>query len=369
MRGVPAGAAPGAAAEVWRVIKTAVASDEGRDDKCPALAACRAAATCAAKEADAELARDVDDAARESKDAATASDLAVVVAVVAALALADDAEGAAKAASRRGDADAAATGAAMAATAKAGARAAVVAAYRSADTIGLVVDDKACDAVAAACESAATEKEKEAGRALLAEWRERGVVGADAAERRVVDAATRGDAGKTAERPPGKSAVKAGASFASAAGGGRARDARTSAEEGKLSEAPAKEKKGKGKGGPGKGGDAGGGKTKGAGASGGGGGGGAPKGWGKPATASTTPLVAASAPFTPAAARKAAPFVPASKAAVNGVAAAAAKLSVSAPAFVPKTPSADAPAFVPRFKQTTPDAAEPPAAPAPTKEN
>ena len=188
----------------------------------------------------------------------------------------------------------------MAATAKAGARAAVVAAYRSADTIGLVVDDKACDAVAAACESAATEKEKEAGRALLAEWRERGVVGADAAERRVVDAATRGDAGKTAERPPGKSAVKAGASFASAAGGGRARDARTSAEEGKSSEAPAKEKKGKGKGGPGKGGDAGGaggGKTKGAGAS--GGGGGAPKGWGKPATASTTPLVAASAPFTP----------------------------------------------------------------------
>lgn len=82
----------------------------------------------------------------------------------------------------------------------------------------------------------------------------------------------------------------------------------------------------------------------------GGGGGGAPKGWGKPAAAaspfpasaaSKKPLVAASASFVPASAAKAAPFVPG---------AAMAKLSVSAPAFTPKTPSADAPAFVPKQK-------------------
>ena len=61
--------------------------------------------------------------------------------------------------------------------------------------------------------------------------------------------------------------------------------------------------------------------------------------------AGSTPLAAASAPFTPAAAKAAAPFVPsgaARKPDAKGLAAAAAKLSVAAPAFVPKAKAAGA---------------------------
>lgn len=59
--------------------------------------------------------------------------------------------------------------------------------------------------------------------------------------------------------------------------------------------------------------------------------------------AGSTPLAAASAPFTPAAAKAAAPFVPSGatrKPDAKGLAAAAAKLSVAAPAFVPKAKAA-----------------------------
>ena len=77
-------------------------------------------------------------------------------------------------------------------------------------------------------------------------------------------------------------------------------------------------------------------------------GGGAGRGWG---AASSKPLIASSASFVPASAVKAAPFVPLSKMQNSGgaseLAAAAAKLSVKAPAF---TPRAAAPEFVPKSK-------------------
>ena len=76
-------------------------------------------------------------------------------------------------------------------------------------------------------------------------------------------------------------------------------------------------------------------------------GGGAGRGWG---AASSKPLIASSASFVPASAVKAAPFVPLSKQNSGGaseLAAAAAKLSVKAPAF---TPRAAAPEFVPKSK-------------------
>ena len=71
------------------------------------------------------------------------------------------------------------------------------------------------------------------------------------------------------------------------------------------------------------------------------------KGWG---AAPSKPLIASSASFVPASAVKAAPFVPLSKQNSGGateLAAAAAKLSVKAPAF---TPRAAAPEFVPKSK-------------------
>jgi hypothetical protein len=71
------------------------------------------------------------------------------------------------------------------------------------------------------------------------------------------------------------------------------------------------------------------------------------KGWN---AAPAKPLIASSVSFVPASAVKAAPFVPLSKRDSGGaaeLAAAAAKLSVKAPAF---TPRAAAPEFVPKSK-------------------
>ena len=211
--------------------------------------------------------------------------------------------------------------------------------------------------MAAACESAATEKEKEAEGAFGGVAGE-GAVGADAAERRVVDAATRGDAGKTAERPPGKSAVKAGASFASAAGV-VAPETRERAEE-KIVGGAREGEKGQGQGRTGEGRRRRRRKDEGR--------GGERRrrrrraqGMGQAGDGVDDATRARGERAHPAAARKAAPLVPASKAAVNGVAAAAAKLSVSAPRSS-RRPRGRA-GVRPRFKQTTD--AEPPAAPAP----
>ena len=370
---------------VWARIVAAVAAHAARaglPDATPNPQACRAAAACAAKEGDVAFAEDV--------FKLVPADAVARVAVVAAHSVAGDVETAKKHLDERLASEPEPTCAALAALARLGAAGAAMTVCETCvePAFAAGTAERLCSAVAACAESAnrlsATGSEMVTRvEALLDAWGQAGVAGAAAAKSKAREAASPAETGPSAAgagagakpsdagRDPSDSApaAKTGgasfASFASAAGGGRRAEATKGAGASSTPERPPRasggakgsvknhgkdsrgEKKSSGflsDGAP---------APSKAGSSAGSSVGGGAKGWGVgsngpdanapvasvPANPTKKTLVAASAPFTPAAAKAAAPFVPsfaAKKPNAAGLAAAAAKLSVAAPAFVPK---------------------------------
>ena len=373
---------------VWALIKSAVrahAMAEGKSGSSarPATQACRAAGACAAKEGDVELAADVLAVVTSAgPDDEITNDASVVASCAAAFAVAGDVTKAAETLRRNADGDALAS--ALAAICAAGAGAAVLATLSDAACLGACggVTEGTCAAIVACVgEGRGGEARNAAAVELLGAWGETHACAVAAAKRLEEGAraskeskaassspATPGSPGAkggpggegTAQPARGSPVVKEGTSFAFAAGArskpaaaaggaengggedaGTRKGGRGSSHAEKRSASQGKKRvDGEGKKGN-KRGQAGGGGNK------GGVGGGAGRGWG---AASSKPLIASSASFVPASAVKAAPFVPLSKQNSGGaseLAAAAAKLSVKAPAF---TPRAAAPEFVPKSK-------------------
>ena len=366
------GSAPSTALVVWTRIVTAVAAHakkEGTPEKAtPALPACRAALTCAAKDGDVELAKDVLSAIGASAEASTKNDPHVRVA--AAMAFAGGAEGAeSEVASTLSGLDDETVGSVIVAVAKSGG---AVAAATFLETF-LKSDEKKEKYISTVVAVAACSKSAEQRcDALLGVWSGEGVSGAEEGRKTIAEAAVvvttsspsalpQSSMGKQSDstKPVESGPPPSFASFASAAGGGRVAlggsDSTASSAGNSISATAKTQGKGKGKkpdppvpnakagqtantSNP---------KPKGS----------NPKGWGNasgrgvdPSAAPKKPLVAASAPFTPAAAAKAAPFVPSGKKKDESLTSAAARLSIAAPAFTPKVPSAAAPAFVPKAK-------------------
>ena len=352
---------PRVAAQVWATIKSAVehrARADGKSDVRPAVQACRASAVCAAKEGDAKLAADVLGTV-SSVDDETARDASVLVACAAAFAVAGDASRAAETLGK--NADASSLVAALAKTAVAGANKAALAVLADDGCVAKLggVGDGTCAAAAACGEGRGGDID--AALALLKGWGENHESASLAAKKledgKEAAAATAVAAPDAAPGSPpvdaGSPAVKQGTSFAFAAGArskpvtqpatengedGSARRVKGSANGEKRNANASQGKKrvdSEGKKGTKRG--VGGTNNKGPGT----------KGWN---AAPAKPLIASSVSFVPASAVKAAPFVPLSKRDSGGaaeLAAAAAKLSVKAPAF---TPRAAAPEFVPKSK-------------------
>ena len=387
----PAGSLEGtrAASTVWAFIKSAVrahAMAEGRSglDARPATQACRAAGACAAKEGDVELAADVLAVVEAGPDDDARTDASVLASCAAAFAVAGDAAKAAETLGRNADGDALAS--ALAAVGAAGAGGSVLATLSDAACLracGGVAEGTCAAVVACASDGKGGDARINVQRAveLLGAWGETHACAAAAAKR--LEEGARALEGKvssspapgspvakggapgaegTAQAARGSPAVKEGTSFAFAAGARSKPAEKPSADSGADSGADTEKRKGgreshaekraasqgkkRGDGEGGKKGN----KQRGQGTGGNKGGhlgaGGGGRGWG--GAAASKPLIASSASFVPASAVKAAPFVPLSKRQNSAdLAAAAAKLSVEAPAF---TPRAAAPEFVPKSK-------------------
>ena len=375
----PAGSLEGtrAASTVWAFIKSAVrahAMAEGRSGSTarPATQACRAAGACAAKEGDVELAEDVlavVDAGSDDDDAVK-TDASVLASCAAAFAVAGDVVKAAETLGRNDDGDALAS--ALAAVGAAGAGGSVLAALSDAACLRACggVTEGTCAAVVASCgasEGRGRDARHDAAIELLGAWGETHACAAAAAKRleegaRALESkassspsagspAGKGGPGEGTAPARGSPVVKEGTSFAFAAGARSKPPAAASGAEngggedgGRKGRGSSHAEKRAGSQGKKRGDGEGGKKGHKRGQAGNKGG---AKGWG---AAPSKPLIASSASFVPASAVKAAPFVPLSKQNSGGameLAAAAAKLSVKAPAF---TPRAAAPEFVPKSK-------------------
>jgi hypothetical protein len=385
---------------VWARIVAAVAAHaarEGLPDATPNPQACRAAAACAAKEGDVAFAEDVFKLVPADAVARIAVVAARAVAGDVETAKKHLEE---RLASEGIPSDSSETCSALAALARLGAAgAAMTVCETCVEPQNAGTAERLCPAVAACAESRDSRLSGAPGaetvtraEALLDAWGQAGVAGAAAAKSKATSSAaspaetrpitaganagakTETFAGPSGSAPSKKTGGASFASFASAAGGGRR--AETTGGAGASASAPerpprassgakgsnkeknhGKDSRGKEKSEKGFLSDGAPAPSK-AGSSSSAGSlsvGGGAKGWGggvsngpdanaAATTAIPNPtkkaLVAASAPFTPAAAKAAAPFVPSFAAkktsSAAGLAAAAAKLSVAAPAFVPK---------------------------------